>query len=80
MTKKELMEALSYHGWEYVEDGHAMEKRDARIRTYTSSETATERMVYSSDGLSFNAPLLCGDISGNRMLIDWDGHKVEVWI
>lgn len=64
------------------EDGRERDygEEEATIEIYTSAETATERIVYSGGGLSFNAPLLCTDISGNRLRADWDDYKVEVWI
>ncbi len=44
------------------------------------SEYRGGSMVYSGAGISFNAPLLCIDISGNWLKADWNDQKVEVWI
>ena len=79
MTKNELMEALSYHGWAMKGEDGAW-KGDSSITVYESEALSSEVVVYGGVGLSFIVPLMSVDIKGNRLTAEWDNNKVEVWI
>ena len=79
MTKDELMEALSYHGWE-KKGKMEMMKTEHRVHIYPSYSGDEYRVYYDGVGIAFHCSLSAIEITGNRMKAEWEGNRVEVWI
>lgn len=79
MTKSELMEALSYHGWE-LRNKDEMIKRECGVHIFSSYSGDEYRVYYDGVGIAFHCSLSAVSISGNKLTAEWDGNKVEVWI
>lgn len=83
MTKEKLLDVLSSHGWE-IKGKTSAAKAESSVSIFcdfgSDMKNLACRLLFSGNGIQFNAPFASIEITGNWLKAEWENNRVEVRI